>query len=550
MNLRLHVPFEACFILWQLNKAGFDGYVVGGAVRDLVIQAINKLQPKQNSKFNQSSFAEDTVVSDYDFTTDATPNQIQEIFTDSYYTNEFGTVGVSYDNLMALITNQGTKVPKQSIKTRLTKSQLKPNDSIIDLAQAKKIHPSLQAQADSIQKKKQAKVAPPPFEITTYRSEGVYSDYRRPDQVSWGNSIEEDLERRDFTINAMALKIDSKFLQNLFSAEKIKDSLIKLKPDQYTIVDLHQGMKDLAEQQIRTVRNPDQRFQEDALRMLRAIRLACQLHFEIEPLTLASIKHHADLIKKISIERVRQEFLHILTTDQPDRGIQLLHETGLLAHIMPELSQGIGVEQGGHHDTDVWTHQLAAVKNCPVNDPIIRLAALLHDIGKPKTARIINDEITFYNHEVVSSRMAARIANRLKLSNEQREKLLTLVRQHMFHYQPQQTDAAIRRLIKRVGLEYIDDLLAVREADRLGSGARKTSWRLEELKERIIEQLNQPLAVTDLAIDGHDLMTEFDLKPSPKIGQILDQLLAEVLESPDLNTKENLLEQAKEILKQ
>lgn len=550
MQLTLKIPYEASYILWKLHQAKFEGFIVGGAVRDLLIQAIALMQTDDPKTLNQQ------LVNDYDFTTNATPQQIQNIFPNSYYTNDFGTVGIGYDQLLGFITAEGYDTPSENIKKKYKTSHPEPTNRIIDLANAKKIHHSLEKAVQSTQAKtsspqKNNSHQPPPFEITTYRSEGLYSDFRRPDEVSWGKSVEEDLQRRDFTVNAMALSIKPHVLESFFADKNvaIQDSLT-ISADEYEIIDLHQGMQDLAKKIISTVRNPDDRFKEDALRMLRAIRLACQLKFEIDPLTLSAIKEHHALIKKISAERIAQEFLYILSTNQPDRGINLLHQTGLLKFIVPELVEGIGVEQGGHHDTDVWVHQLDAIKNCPSTDPIVRLAALLHDVGKPKTFKLINNQITFYNHEIVSSRIADKIAQRLKLANDQREKLFKLVRYHMFHYQPHQTDAAIRRLIKRVGLEYVDDILAVREADRLGSGARKTSWRLEELKQRIIEQLNQPLEVTDLAIDGHDLINELDIKPGPKIGLILNKLLEKVLEDPDLNTKEVLLKEAKSILKQ
>jgi poly(A) polymerase/tRNA nucleotidyltransferase (CCA-adding enzyme) len=539
MNITLSIPFEVLYVLRRLKQTGFEAYLVGGSVRDLLLQALYQLQ-------NQAS---DLHISDFDFTTNATPEQIQHLFPDSFYTNEFGTVGISYQNLLGSMVRQDFQLPKENIKIRLNQAAAQQTqDSIIDLARASKVHESLQAQVEKYDAVHlDQKQDPPPFEITTYRSEGVYSDFRRPDQVNWGDSIEQDLERRDFTINAMAVTLEQQVLATLFQEKNITQSLIKMTADQYKLVDLHQGLKDLTEQQIRTVRNPDERFTEDALRMLRAIRLACQLQFEIDPLTLASIKHHAYLIKKISWERIRQEFLKIMTTDQPDRGIRLMDEVNLLQHIMPELLQTKGVEQGGHHDTDVWTHTLGAVKYCPSKDPIVRLATLLHDIGKPQTQQVRNGEITFYNHEIVSSRIADKIAKRLRLSNEQRQRLFTLVRHHMFYYQPHHTDAAIRRLIKRVGLENIDDILALREGDRLGSGARKTSWRLEELKERIVKQLNQPMSVTDLAIDGNDLMEELNIEPSPILGKILNALLEKVLENPDLNTREKLLTEAKKI---
>lgn len=538
MTVKLEIPFEVIYILHKLSSAGFDAYLVGGSVRDLLLRSFAQLQNKENA----------LTINDFDFTTNAAPSQIQQLFSDSYYTNEFGMVGIAYRSLIAEMIKQGYNLPSENIQTRTAAAKKPEYSSIIDLARASKIHQSLQKQVDAYEEARQDhKINPPPFEITTYRSEGIYSDHRHPDRINWGKTVEEDLKRRDFTINAMALSITKSCLKQILKETNIKNSLISVDPDDYTLVDEHHGLKDLAKKLIITVGNPDQRFNEDALRMLRAVRLACQLEFEIEALTLAAIKHNSHLISKISWERIREEFLKILVSDQPDRGIKLLDETGLLGHIMPELLKAKGVEQGGHHDTDVWTHALGAVKHCPSYDPVVRLAALLHDIGKPAAFELKNGEITFYNHEIISSRIADKIAKRFKLSTEQRERLFNLIRHHMFYYQPHHTDAAIRRLIKRVGLAHIDDILALREGDRLGSGARKTSWRLEELKQRIVEQLNQPLDVTDLAVDGHDLMQNLDLKPGPRIGEVLDQLLEKVLEDPELNNKEKLLKLAKKI---
>ncbi|MBU0579269.1 HDIG domain-containing protein, partial [Patescibacteria group bacterium] len=242
--------------------------------------------------------------------------------------------------------------------------------------------------------------------------------------------------------------------------------------------------------------------------------------------------------------------LKILASQYPAEGINLLDESGLLQYILPEILQGKKVEQGGHHTTDVWTHSIDALKECPSSDPIVRLATLLHDVAKPQTFEIRDNKITFYNHEIVGSRMADKIAKRFKLSNAKRKHLFTLVRFHMFYYQTYHTNSAIRRFMRKVGLENVDDILDLREADRLGSGARKTSWRLEEMKARMIGQLNQPMEVTDLAINGNDLMKEFILKPGAWIGEILGKLLEKVLDEPELNQKEKLIQLSKELIKQ
>jgi tRNA nucleotidyltransferase (CCA-adding enzyme) len=528
----LAIPFEALYLCHRLYRSGFEAYLVGGAVRDLILKSLN--HPSQ---------VPTATITDYDCTTDATPEQIQTIFPINFYENTFGTVSVTHPELLKLLEADGLTLPLSAlIKPQTTTTANK----IIDLAAATKLHESLQPPAE-ISHEAGSEIVHP-FEITTYRSEGVYDDHRRPSSVSWGHTIEEDLERRDFTINAIALRIDPLFLTDLFRSGGAIPAEVILKSDQYTLIDPHHGIHDLSKQTIRTVGNPVERFHEDALRMLRAIRLACQLGCAIETTTFAAIQTASHLLKHVSGERIRDEFLKMLGTSRPTQAITLLDETGLLAVFLPELSQAKGVRQGGHHTTDVWTHSLDALGACPSPDPIVRLATLLHDVGKPATYRLIDGAITFYNHEIVGAKMVRQIAYRLKLSNSQIQRLYTLVRHHMFHYQPHNTDASIRRFMRKVGLEYIDDILDVREGDRLGSGARKTSWRLEEMKQRMIEQLNQPMDVKDLAINGHDLMTEFQLKPGPILGKILHNLFERVLDNPDLNTKAKLLEISQEII--
>jgi len=503
MSLKLRPEVE--YILTTLHQAGYEVFLVGGAVRDLLL---------------------DKDFKDYDFTTNARPEQIKELFPESYYENEFGTVSITHPELLKQMG-----VDEEAVG--LARVDAKSDATLIDLAQASKIHHSLQVPEELKTATNSIAVDHenayqyfPDFEITTYRSQEIYEDFRHPDptQLEWGESIEEDLARRDFTINALALNLQGE------------------------IIDPYQGQADLEAKLIKTVGEPDERFKEDALRMLRAIRFSVQLGFVIDPAVLQSIKAHSHLVAKISSERIRDEFFKILSSSQPKAGLQLLDETGLLSEFLPELAATKGVEQGGHHTTDVWTHSLDALANCPSSDPIVKLATLLHDIGKPATYQLRNGEITFYNHEIVGSRIADRIGQRLHLSKRELRRLFILVRHHMFYYQPENSDAAIRRFMTRVGLENIDDILALREGDRLGSGVRKTSWRLEEMKERIVGQLNQPMAVTDLAISGHDLMAQFDLKPGPWIGAVLDKLLEEVLDNPELNTKEQLLKLAQELV--
>ena len=529
--MTVNLPLETVYILYCLKKNNYEAYLVGGAVRDLLIDSQKDIK-------------------DFDFTTDATPEEIQACFTDSYYENDFGTVGVTHHDLINELS-QKYLLPEENLLTRLVdseKSKETAKNRIIDLKNAKKVHVSLQEKA-AIADEEEDKIEKrfPPFEITTYRSDGNYLDHRRPDSVTWGETIKDDLDRRDFTTNAMAIKLNSKLLEDIFSKEELDETYL-VEKENYELIDLHHGLDDLKNKVVRTVGNPDQRFKEDALRMLRAIRFAVQLEMKIEKETYNSIIENKELIRHVSFERIRDEFLKILVSPEPGRGIRLLDELGLLKYILPELYAGQGMQQKGHHISDVWNHSIDALNNSPSDDPIVRLATLLHDIGKPASYKEKEAEITFYNHDILGSRIASKIAKRLRLSKKDIQRVFTLVRYHMFYYQPEHSDASIRRFIKRVGFENIDDILDLREADRLGSGAKKTSWRLEEMKERVIEQLNQPTDLTDLAIDGNDLMKEFNLKPGPILGQVLNQLLELILENPEKNNREDLLKEAKELI--
>lgn len=431
--MTFQLPDEVISILQKLKAAGFDGFVVGGAVRDLLTG-----RP----------------VDDWDFTTSAIPEEIQKVFPGSFYDNKFGTVGI-------------------------------PREGSV-------------------------------FEITTFRTEQGYSDKRRPDKVEWGKSLEEDLSRRDFTVNAMAL-------------------------DETEIIDPFGGGKDLKNKLIRAVGDPNERFSEDALRMMRAIRLGAELGFGIENKTLEAIKKNKDLIKQISWERIRDEFLKIIGSDFPADGIKLLHSTELLEIILPELVKGAGVPQGGHHIYDVFTHGLESLRFCPSRDLWVRLATLLHDVGKPDTMVVRDGKPTFYNHEVVGARIVKGIADRLRFPREQKDFLWKMVRWHMFAYNPEMTDSAIRRFMRRVGKEDIPKMIELRVGDRKGGGSKETSWRLEELKSRIAGLMNDPLTVADLKIDGFDVMKALDVKPGPVIGEVLDFLFEEVLEDPAKNNREYLL---------
>ncbi len=530
----LPISIEALFIIQVLKNAGYDAYIVGGAVRDLIL-----------ASWSENSASPDIIPTDYDLTTNATPAEIQALFPESFYENDFGTVAIARKHLWE---QMGATMPDYSSAT--TQST---EDRVIDVAAATKVHDSLQESVERAQRRmnKDDSQEHALFEITTYRSKEVYdSNFRKPDSLEWGEAIQEDLTRRDFTINAMALSVTASFLEQDLSQAIQSDETpteLEVTPSELQLVDTHQGYLDLKKELLQTVGAPERRFQEDALRMLRAIRFSVQLNFSIDAATYDAIHDNADLIKEISWERIRDEFLKMLSSEYPKQAILMLDETGLLDHILPELQAGKGMEQGGHHDTTVWEHSLDAVNESPSDDPIVRFATLLHDIGKPETYAIRDGDITFYNHEVVGAHLTKDIARRFSLSSDQVDRLFLLVRHHMFYYQPEMNDAAIRRFMRKVGLENIDDILDLREGDRLGSGAAKTSWRLEEMKQRMIEQLHQPMDTRDLAIDGNDLIDTLGMKPGPEIGKVLNKLLERIIENPDLNTKSELLAVASEL---
>lgn len=429
----MKLPDKVNSFLKAVQDAGFGCFVVGGSVRDLLLER---------------------EVGDWDFTTNATPEEIIEIFPDSFYDNRYGTVGVKVDGEI--------------------------------------------------------------FEITPFRKEGKYSDLRHPDKIEWAKILDEDLARRDFTINAIAL------------GDKI--------------IDPFGGQEDLKKKIIKAVGDPEKRFQEDALRLMRAVRIATQLGFTIEEKTWAAIWENASLIKNISSERIRDELTRIFSSDYPADGIKLLDNAGLLEYILPELTKGRGVDQHGtHHTDDVFTHSVKALEQCENKNWIVRFATLIHDIGKPVTYRERNGKATFYNHETVGANIAKQIAERLHFAKEDREKLYMLVRWHMFSVSEFLSDSAIRRFIRRVGADNTTDILDLRTADRLGSGASKTSWRHEGFKKRIIEVQKHIPSVKDLKVNGKDVMEILQIPPGPKVGEILEKLFAEISEDPDKNERDILI---------
>jgi len=531
---QLTLALEPLIVLHELNKAGFANYIVGGAVRDLLLS---------NEKW---------LFIDFDLTTNASPQQLLTIFPFAFYENTFGTVSLTYQHLwdFAGIDLEYRKARELVVTSHQIR---KTNPTLIDLLNATKIHTSLLEHTEKPPLEPQKAVLPL-IEVTTFRSGEKYQNgARRPSEVQWGHSLIEDLKRRDFTINALALKLDPDWIETTFkqfTTHPPNLQGIPLDQSVFELIDRHNGITDLESGLVRTVGIATERIQEDALRMLRAIRFAVQLGFTLDPELVEAIKQHALLLKDVSPERIRDEFFKMLVSDHPKQAIELLDETQLLEQVLPELLSAKGVRQGGHHTTDVWQHSIDALQACPSKDPIVRLATLIHDIAKPATYDDAKGQPTFYNHEVIGARVAKQIGQRLRLSKNDCDRLFVLVRYHMFHYQPENSDAAIRRFMRKVGLQHIDDILDLREADRLGSGARKTSWRLEEMKERMVAQLHQPFDSNDLAIDGHDLIDQLGLKPGKLIGTILQTLLEIVLENPEKNTKEILLEIARAELEQ
>ncbi len=416
---------------------------------------------------------------DWDVTTNAVPDKIIELFPKTFYENNYGTVGV---------VNEET------------------SDETLKI-----------------------------IEVTPYRVESQYSDYRRPDKVTFSTNLEDDLKRRDFTINAIALR------QVGESKEEITDPF--------------NGRDDLSSRCIRTVGDPQDRFSEDALRMLRAIRLHAELDFKIEDKTQKAIKDNYSLLGKIAAERIRDELIRILMSDRPMEALRLAQKLGLLRYILPELEKTIGVGQNQAHSYDVWEHLLrslqhAADKKWPLE---IRLAALLHDISKPETKRWSEEkkEWTFYGHDVVGARVSRKILQNLRFPKHTVEKVTKLIRWHMFFSDTEQVSlSAVRRMIVNVSRENIWDLMNLRICDRIGTGRPKADpYRLRKYKSMIEEALADPISVGMLKIDGKRVMDVTRVTSGPKVGQILHALLEEVLENPDLNTAEYLEKRAEELIK-
>lgn len=359
------------------------------------------------------------------------------------------------------------------------------------------------------------------LEITAFRTEGPYSDGRRPDWVSLDADLLQDLSRRDYTVNAMAF-------------DPIEDVL----------VDPEGGLADLDARTLRTVGDPDRRFEEDGLRPVRGIRLAAVLEFTLVPEALAAMARARRRVAGVARERIREELMKLLAAPRPSVGFELLRETGLLDLIVPELLEGVGMEQNRHHAYTVYEHTLRTLDAAPREKPLVRLAALLHDVAKPRTRREVDGEGTFYDHQNVGAAMSDAILERLRFSRSDRNRVTRLVREHMFHYTPEWSDAAVRRFLRRVGLDTVEDLFALRRADDHAHGTgRDPRPALAELGERIqaVRAREEALSVDDLAVGGGDVMAVLGCEPGPKVGRVLNDLLEQVLEDPGLNTRERLL---------
>ena len=449
-----NIPKEIKAVSDGLREAGYETYLVGGCVRDLLMDK----EPR-----------------DWDITTNAIPAQIQAIFPDSFYENEYGTVGVKTDSE-------------------------DPHLAIV--------------------------------EVTPYRIESAYSNKRHPDKVEFGTSLLEDLARRDFTMNAIALD-----------------------EGKGHIIDPYEGQKDIKDKIVRSVGSPVERFNEDALRMLRAIRFMAELDFGIDGDTAKAISENSKHLSHVSRERMKDEFIKIMNSKQPMNAIVLAQKLGILEFVAPELSSTIGVGQNQAHSYDVFEHLVRTLQHAADKDfnLEIRLACLFHDLSKVETRRHSNEknDWSFHGHEVVGSRATKKILEELHFPRETIDKVVKLVRWHMFFSDPEQiTLSAVRRMIKNVGEENIGDLLNLRMCDRIGTGRPKEQpFRFRKYKAMVDQALRDPISVGMLKTDGNRIMEKFHAKPGPIIGYILNALLEEVLDDPGLNTEEYLDKRTEDLIK-
>ncbi len=441
MSFTVTAPREIYEMAERFHKAGFECFLVGGAVRDQLLG----LEAK-----------------DWDLTTNALPKEVMKLFGHVIPTGiKHGTVTVIYKEY--------------------------------------------------------------PVEVTTYRVDGKYTDGRRPDRISFSPSIEEDLKRRDFTINSIAYDLTKK-----------------------TLFDPNGGLEDLKNRQIRAIGKAEERFDEDGLRSIRACRFAAQLNFQVTDDTFQGIMKTHYRIPGLSKERIYEELLKIMGTETPSLSFKLFRDTGLLKILFPELDACIGITQKGSHSYDVFEHSIYSCDGVPSTYRDVRIAALFHDIGKPRSMKIEkNGEPTFHNHEKISEKMAIKIMERYRFPLKSFKKISHLIANHMFHYEPDWTDSAVRRLIARAGLENLEDLFLLRKGDIWGTARKERSnERLIQLKERIAKVLTRDNAfsIKDLKINGNLLHSKGKIPRNRAMGQVLEFLLETVLDDPTQNSEEKLLE--------
>ena len=506
------IPKEVKFVIEELKKADFEAYIVGGCVRDFLLALRSKSEGGRGKE-----------PEDWDVATSAKPEEIQKVFSKSFYENKFLTV---------------------TVQTGSKNLKLKE------------------------------------IEITTYRSEAKYTDKRHPDEIRFAKTIEEDLARRDFTVNAMALGLKSKI-----------NSKFQIPNSKFILIDPFDGQKDLEGKIIRAVGNPEDRFSEDALRMMRAVRFAATLGgppaggwkfkercsslaepcdskarwekrikfssivpakaWTIDEKTAKAIKKNSFWLQAISKERIRDEFLKIILSERAADGIELLKQLGLLKYVVPELEEGYMVTQNKHHIYECYEHGLLSLKYAAQKNfnKYVRIAALFHDIAKPRVKQGEGPDATFYNHEILGAKMTIQILDRLKFPKKDIEKIVKLVRYHLFYYNVDEvSESSVRRLVRQAGPENMEELLQVRMADRIGSGVPKAEpYKLRHLK-YIIEKVSQdPISAKMLKVNGNEVMKILALQPGPKIGQILDILLSFVLETPEKNERKFLENEIKKM---